>query len=482
MSFKKGFALGLVMLLVITAAVMAFRLAFFQRKPETSSNPTPTHYSTRRLSDSDFESLAARVESAVVNVNTEFDVPTHFLFPFGDSFPGHGVFDSLDALGSFRRSSLGSGFLVHSDGYILTNSHVVEDASRISVKLSDNRILEAVVVGTDPKTDLAVLKIKGSNFPVLRLAQSDDVAVGEWVAAFGSPFGLEQTITAGIISAKGRVLGSEFYDHFLQTDAAINAGNSGGPLVNLRGEVVGVNTAIANQSAGFSGIGFAIPAETARSVCDRLIRSGRITRGWLGIRIQGVTPEIARSFGLEYPWGALVSEAVSGGPGAEAGLRSGDLILEYNHRKIQTPQDLSAAVADTQVGTKAHLRILRDGKEQSIDVSVGERPSAVARHFRSPEKSEPGRLGLTVENVTPEIRAQVNLASGSGVLVLDVSPGSAADSGGVRPGDVILGMNHSTVNTVADLLAITRDLKENSIVLLRLERRGKMFYLAFELS
>jgi serine protease Do len=483
MSFRNGFALGLAMLLVIVAGALGFRAAFVRKSTRAiQTESVPAHFSSRSSLSRNFEALATRVEGAVVNINTEHEAPANFRDPFRSFFNGPGVFDLFDGFGSSRWSSLGSGFIVNSDGYILTNSHVVENASRISVKLSDHRIMEAVVVGTDPKTDLAVLKIGSSNLPVLRLAQSDDVSVGEWVAAFGSPFGLDQTMTAGIISAKGRVIGSGFYDNFLQTDAAINPGNSGGPLVNLEGEVVGVNTTIPGQGRGFNGIGFAIPAATARRVYGLLMDSGKVTRGWIGIRIQEVTPEIARSFGLNDPGGALVSDVASGSPAAKAGLKSGDIILEFNGRQIQTSRDLSVAVADTKVGIRARMKILRNGQELWFDVTVGERPSAVAQHFRSPGINEPGRLGIVVENVTPEVQAQMNLSSTSGVLVIDVVPGSAADVGGVHPGDVIHAINHSHVFTAADLLAVMRDLKEGSTVLLRVERQGSIFYLAFELS
>jgi serine protease Do len=481
MSFRKGFALGLAMLLVIVAGALSFRKAFVKSTGALQNKLSPADDSSLSPLKHNFEALAASVMGALVNVNTLREDAATLRDPFRDFFSGRRAFDLLDGNNS-RRSSLGSGFIVASNGYILTNSHVVENASKISVKLSDHRIMDAVVAGTDPKTDLAVLKIPGSNLPVLHLAQSDDVAVGDWVAAFGSPFGLEQTMTAGIISAKGRGAGPEPYGDLLQTDAAINPGNSGGPLVNLRGEVVGINTMIATRGLGFNGIGFAIPATTAGRVYDQLIKSGKVTRGWIGIRIQEVTPEIARSFGLKVRKGALVSEVASEGPAAKAGLRSGDIILEFNQQQILTSHDLSAAVADAKVGTSARMKVLRNGKELQLDLLVGEHPSAMAQRFRPPQLREPGRLGITVENVTPETQAQMNLLSSRGVLVIEVTPGSAADAGGVQPGDVIHAINHSPVYTAADLLAVTRNLREDSTVLLRLERQGKVLYLAFELS
>jgi serine protease Do len=477
MRFRNGFAFGSALLLFVVVGALGFRAAFLKKPGALVDSLRPGSHPSQSPWDRSFEALAARVEGAVVNINTERDDGALVGNPFRGTFDLFGLLD-----GTVRRRGLGSGFLVNSDGYILTNSHVVENASKITVGLKDHRILDAMVLGTDPKTDLAVLKIRISNLPVLRFAPSDDVKVGDWVAAFGSPFGLEQTMTAGIISAKGRVWGSEFYDRFLQTDAAINPGNSGGPLVNLRGEVVGVNTVIPGPERGFGGIGFAIPATIAQKVYNRLVESGKVTRGWIGIRIQEVTPWIARSFGLAECKGALVSEVASDGSAAKAGVQPGDIILEFNRQQILTAYDLSAAVADAKVGTSAHIVMVRDGRELARDVPIGERPSAVARHFPPPEENGPGRLGITVEDVTPEIQAQMNLSSSSGVLVLEVAPGGAAGSGGVEPGDVIHAINHTAVRTAADLLAVMRHLKEDGAVALRLERRGRMFYLAFELS
>jgi len=318
--------------------------------------------------------------------------------------------------------------------------------------------------------------------PSLKLATADDVAVGDWVAAFGSPFGLDQTMTAGIISAKGRVIGSGYYHSFLQTDAAINAGNSGGPLVNLKGEVIGINTTAGNRGRGFNGIGFAIPASTARKVYEQLVKSGKITRGWIGVRIQEITPEIAKSFGVAGVSAALVADVAPDGPAARAGLRSGDLILEFDHRLIQKAHDLLSSIASAQIGSNAPVKIIRNGRELSLEVSIGERPSAVAELFRSPGGNGRGRLGITVENVTPEVQDAMHLSSRKGVLVIEVAPGSPADTGGVMPGDVIHAINRTPVAGATDLISVMRELDENSTVLLRLERLGKMIYLAFQLS
>lgn len=466
------------MLLAVVAGVLGFRAS---SDKSTRALPNTRDFPTRSILRSplnnDFSGLAQRVEPSVVNISTERHVD-----PFSSLFDRRSPFDLFSGSRDDNANSLGSGFIVDSDGHILTNSHVVENASKISVRLSDKRIVDAVVVGTDPRTDLALLKIRNHELPALRLAPSDDVAVGDWVAAFGSPFGLEETMTAGIVSAKGRGPASGLYDSFLQTDAAINPGNSGGPLVNLRGEVVGVNTTISTRGREFNGIGFAVPASVARRVYERLVRDGKVTRGWIGVRIQEITPEIARSFDLKDPVGALVADVAPDGPAARAGMRSGDIILEFNHQKIQTAHALLAAVADATVGSAAPIRLSRSGRELSLDVQVGERPSSVAGIFRSPGGYERGKLGITVENVSPEIKTEMHLASNSGVLVIEVIPGSSADDGGVLPGDVIYGINHSPVHSASELLSVMGNIKQNSTILLNIERRGRMIYLAFQLS
>jgi serine protease Do len=476
MNFRKGLAIALGIVLLAVIVALGVNPAW-RRSENRGTDFHSNRHSDDRLSAS-FEQLADQVERAVVNINTEQasqPSSTPRRNPFEDLFGNW--FDPDEA----ARTNLGSGFIVNPDGYILTTSHVVDKAAKISVKLSDGRIMDAVLVGTDPRTDLAVLKIRGSHWPVLRLARNDDVAVGDWVAAFGSPFGLEQTMTAGIISAKGRVADTNSPDQFLQTDASINPGNSGGPLVNLRGEVVGVNTtAVARQ--GFNGIGFAIPASTAERVYGQLVKSGKVTRGWIGIRIQEVTPEIAKGFNMEGRRGALVADVAGESPAAKAGLRTGDIILDYNSEAIEESRELSEKIASARVGTAARLTVLRNGKYISIEVTVGERPSALAERFRSPEAGAHGTLGIMVENVTPEIQGVMGLSSDNGALVIEVTPGSSADNGGVQPGDVIHAINHVHVRTVTDLLNVMRSLGQGSTVLLAIERQGNMLYLAFDLS
>jgi serine protease Do len=486
MNIRKRLAIGSVLVLVAVAAAFGFRTLFIRYVHP--KQVIPLHAVSHLTDDANpsfpgpnFEALATSVGNAVVNISTERADPSAGRNPFEELFPGIEEFDPFNT-GTSKRISLGSGFIVNPDGYLITNNHIVENASRISVKLYDHRIMGATVVGTDPNTDLAVLKIQSSHLPILRLDPSDNTAVGDWVAAFGSPFGLDHTMTAGIISAKGRILGASPGDRFLQTDAAINPGNSGGPLVNMQGEVVGVNTAVHDSDREFTGIAFAIPSSIADSVYERLVKSGKPARGWIGVALREISPQIARNYGLRSPAGALVDDVEADGPAAKAGIVPGDLIVEYNGHTIRTPHDLSAAVAETQTGTQARIKIIRNGSRQTVSISVGERPSATVQHFSAPGKHRPGRLGIMAESVTPETGSLLHLSSDSGALVVDVMPGSAADSGGVQPGDVIHAVNHSPVYTASDLLAAMRNLDEDSTILLRLERQGKVIYLAFRLS
>jgi serine protease Do len=481
MNLRKQFAVGSVMILAIAAVVFGYR-AFLVKSIGKSQEAIRASYPLQNPFIPNFEALAVQVKNSLVNINTEKLEVAKVRDPFEYFFYGDDAFKDLFNVRGSRWISLGSGFIVNPDGYILTNSHVIENASKINVKLVDRRILKASVIGTDPKTDLAVLKIQGSNLPVLRFSKSDKVAMGDWVAAFGRPFSLEETVSAGIVSAKGRVLGSEFNEKYLQTDAAINPENSGGPLVNMRGEVVGINTTLAGRNRGFKGIGFAIPADTAQRVYKQLAQSGKATRGWMGVLLQDITPELAKGFGLNRSGGALVAEVAPEGPAAKAGVQSGDIVMEYNAKPILNRHDLSSAVAESKPGMSIPIHILRNGRQRMISMTVGERPSDIAQHFTSPRMGEPGRLGVTVENITPETQAALHLSSTNGVLVIDVITGSAADNGGVQPGDIIQAINHTPVRTAADLLAVMRNLNEDSTVLLRLERQGKTFYSAFRLS
>jgi serine protease Do len=485
--FRAGFGLGLAMLLLILGGALGFNSDFVgMRAGEPAGNVAVATAPVAELGRG-FAAVAKEIEPAVVNINTEQVIHAagnRMEDPFSGFFGGRGPFGQFsEAPRDYKQKSLGSGFIVDPSGYILTNNHVVENASSIKVKLNDGRMLNAKVVGTDKQTDLAVVKVNAGNLPVVRLAGADEVEVGDWVLAFGSPFGLEKTMTAGIISAKGRVIGAGPYDNFLQTDAAINPGNSGGPLVNLRGDVVGINTMIASESGGFQGVGFAIPAQMAEQVYGQIVKVGHVSRGWLGVQIQDLTPELARGFGVKQEKGALVAEVEPNGPAAKAGLRSGDIITEYNRQKITDGRDLSLAVASTKPGAPSSLVVLRDGQEKTLSLTPGERPSDTAEDSRPAQPGEEhGRLGVMVENITPEIQRQLNLSSTRGALITEVRPGTPAEDAGLRPGDIVREINHSNVAAAADLQNGLKALNKGDNVLLKVERRGQTLYVAIQLS
>jgi serine protease Do len=484
--FRGGFALGLAMLVFVLGGALGFRGNHGGTAGEPARNVSAPVVSAAELGHG-FAEIAKEIEPAVVNINTEQVIHAAgggMQDPFSEFFGGRSPFGQFfEGPRDFKQKSLGSGFIVDPSGYILTNNHVVENASSIKVKLNDGRMLNAKVVGTDKQTDLAVVKVSATNLPVVHLAKSDDIEVGDWVLAFGSPFGLEKTMTAGIISAKGRVIGAGPYDNFIQTDAAINPGNSGGPLVNLRGDVVGINTMIASENGGFQGVGFAIPSQMAESVYGQIVNAGHVSRGWLGVQIQDMTPELAKGFGVKQEKGALVADVDPNGPAAKAGLKSGDIIAEYNGQKVTDGRDLSLAVASSKPGTPSSLKIIREGQERSLSLTLGERPSDTSEKARSAEPGEEhGRLGVMVENITPEVQRQLNLSSTRGALITEVRPGSPAEEAGLRPGDIVREINHGPVATASDLQKGLKGLSQGDNVLLRVERRGQTLYLAVPLS
>ncbi len=335
--------------------------------------------------------------------------------------------------------SLGSGILINKDGEILTNYHVVRYADTIKVKLADQSEHEARLIGKDDRTDLALIKIRKStgNFPFAKLGTSAQLDVGDWVMAIGNPFGLEHTVTAGIVSAKGRVIGAGPYDNFIQTDASINPGNSGGPLINAAGEVVGVNSAIFSQSGGNVGIGFAIPIDLAKKVVEQLRKNGRVVRGWLGVRAQDVTPAIAQSLGLTRSPGemAVVTEVTENSPAADAGVKTGDIIVEFNGKPVPKSHDFPGVIADTPPGQRITLKIIHEKKEQTVAVKIGE--LADENDPNQQLEARDPELGLRVQRITPEAARRLGLTSSRGVLVIEVLPGSPADQVGVEPADVM---------------------------------------------
>jgi len=378
---------------------------------------------------------------------------------FGDRPPG-------------PQRSLGSGFLISEDGYIITNNHVVgETGAKVTVRLSDKEEYEAKVIGTDEKTDLALIKINVKhNLPMVPLGKSADLLVGDWVIAIGNPFGLEQTVTAGIVSAKGRTINAGPYDDFIQTDASINPGNSGGPLINLKGEVIGINTAIFSQGGGNIGIGFAIPIDQAKSVVEQLKDKGKVTRGWLGVAIQSVTPELAKSFGLKEPIGALVAEVTPGGPAEKAGLQRGDVITTFNGTTVKDSHELPSLVARSPVGDKAEVVVLRNGKEQNYTIKLGELTDQQAKAEHDTESND--SWGMSVASLSSEAAHRLQLERGQkGVVVTEVDPDSPAAASNIQPGDIIEEVNRQPVNSVEEFQKAVTAAKEKETLLL-LVRRG----------
>jgi serine protease Do len=370
----------------------------------------------------------------------------------------------------------GSGFVLNSNGFIVTNNHVVENASEITVKLDDGRELPAKIVGRDSKTDLALLKVDANGLPVIPLGDSTALQVGEPVMAIGNPFGLEQTVTTGIVSATGRVIGSGPYDNFIQTDASINPGNSGGPLINSRGEVIGINTAIFSRGGGSVGIGFAVPSSLAKTVITQLADHGKVERGWLGVSIQPLTNELAKNFKRDNTSGALVSSVIEGSPAEKAGLKPGDVIVEFNGKKVAKATELPSLVADLPVGRDVPMVVVRDGNEMRLNARIArledEAPTKVA------DTQSKGQLGLALQPITPPVARELGLKVSEGVLVRDVVEGGRAAEAGVRPGDVIVEINRQPVRTVEDLKARVDKQAKNEPIVLLLNRDGQALYVA----
>ena len=416
-----------------------------------------------------FAAIAKKTMPAVVNIATALQRSSRSSNDPIEEFFSRFFGESTSRENNLR--SLGSGILINKDGEILTNYHVVRYADTIKVKLADQSEYEARLVGKDERTDLALIKIRKSNgnLPFAKLGASVALEVGDWVMAIGNPFGLEHTVTAGIVSAKGRVIGAGPYDNFIQTDASINPGNSGGPLINALGEVVGVNSAIFSQSGGNVGIGFAIPIELAKKVVEQLRKNGRVVRGWLGVRAQDITPGTALSLGL--PRGhtemALVTEVTENSPAAESGVKTGDIIVEFNGKPVPKSHDFPAIIAEIPPGQRITMKILREKKEQSIAVKIGELPEDDPN--QQLESRDDG-LGLRVQRITPEAARRLGLASTRGVLVLEVQPDSPADLAGIEPADVIREVNQRAITNVKDFERATRQGRRGERILLLVQR------------
>ena len=436
------------------------------------------------LTTGTFAQVADLIKPAVININTVSRGAggrTPFEEFFGEDFFRRFFGDAPERI---PQRSLGSGVIVDASGIALTNAHVVDKATDIEVVTLDGSKHKAKIVGLDKKTDLAVLKLDDgkATFKAARMGDSDKMQVGDWVIAVGSPFGLQATVTAGIISAKARQLGQGPFDDFLQTDAAINPGNSGGPLVNMQGEVIGINTAIV---AGGSGIGFAIPSNMARKIYTELRDKGRVTRGWLGVSIQPLTPELARSFGSKDAKGVLINEVMPDSPAARAGLKPGDILLEFEGRPMEGPGDLQRAVGLFSPDRSAKLKVLRDQVEKTVEIKVGQAPDerqAQQQQQRPGSGRARSMLGLEVRPVTPEIARQLNLRTTDGVIVVRVEDGTPAAEAGVQRGDVVKQLNGQNVKTMADFERLTQGMKEGDPLTVLLQRGAMSLYVAFRVG
>ncbi len=429
-----------------------------------AASPPPADVEELERFSATFREVARKAGPSVVAItSTQYVEVRRMPFPFledpllrrffGDPREDDGQ-ESRPRVREVPRTGLGSGVIVDADGHILTNNHVVAGADEIEVVLADERRFEAKVIGTDPPTDIAVIKIDGDGLPTAQLGDSDKVEVGDWVLAIGQPLGLAKTVTAGIISAKGRAsVGIADYEDFIQTDAAINPGNSGGPLVNLRGRVIGINTAIASRSGGFMGIGFSVPINMAREVMKRLQDEGEVVRGWLGVGIQAVTKDMAESLGLDAAEGVLVNQVFEDGPADEAGVEAGDVIVAFGGEPVTNPRELQTAVAWTEPGKRAKVELLRGGKRKTVTVEVGRRSEAPQVAGTQPKEEEPAELedlGLEVGPVTPQAAEQLGYDQGQGVLVTGVETGGVAQRAGLRPGMLILRVAGQKVTSVRE--------------------------------
>lgn len=421
-----------------------------------------------------FTNVVKGVNPAVVNISTVSKkkvVQPFFEFsPFFDDF-----FDGRQHPKYRRETSLGSGFIINKDGYIVTNDHVVRDAESIQVKLSNENVYSGKVVGGDPKTDIAIIKINvKEELPVSVLGDSDKLQVGQWAIAIGNPFGLDRTVTVGVVSATGRSnMGIETYENFIQTDASINPGNSGGPLLNVYGEVIGINTAIV---AAGQGIGFAIPINMAKQVMAQLITKGSVTRGWLGVTIQPVTEEIAQSFGLKKARGALVSDVMSGSPAEKGGLRSGDIITRFDSKEIKDSRQLQMIVADTPVGKKIEVEFFRDGKSQKLSLTIASSDSAAAVRPR-PAEPHSGWLGMNVEELPRDMRAR----GLKGVMVTGIEPESVAADSGIQQGDIIVSINRQRVDNLAGYGRAMQEAERKGAAAFLIRRGDANIYFALKL-
>lgn len=445
----------------------------------------------------DFTRLVEQNSAAVVNISTTLEEPESQLPPgmnlpqIPENSPFYDFFRKFfEEMPEGRQrpyedtSSLGSGFIISDDGYVITNNHVVKDAKEIIVRLADRREFVAEIVGTDPRSDLAVLKIEGKDLPTAKLGNSSKLQVGEWVLAIGSPFGFDHSVTAGIVSAKGRSLPNESYVPFIQTDVAINPGNSGGPLFNLDGEVVGVNSQIYSRTGGFMGLSFAVPINVVENVYKQLRETGRVSRGWLGVLIQDVTRELAESFDMKRPHGALIARVLPDSPAEKAGLEVGDIVVRFDGKDIPSSSDLPPLVGSTPVGSEVPVEVVRKGGTETLKIEIEELPEedqTMAGGFKPKSESKPAnRLDIQVKDLSDKQREQLELPD-HGVLVEEVGDGAGAEAG-IRPGDVLLMLNNTKVKGTAHFEELVKGLPAGKSVPVLVQRRGGPMFLALKLK
>ncbi len=440
-----------------------------------------------------FASVVEPLLPAVVNISTSKVVKSQkgenplFNDPFFRQFFGNPFGNGNEQPREQREHSLGSGVIVNPDGYILTNNHVVEGASDVQVILSDKRSLKAKVVGTDPRTDIAVLKIPATGLSTVTLGDSTKAKVGDIVLAIGDPFGIGETVTMGIVSAKGRrdlrLEGPEGYEDFIQTDASINPGNSGGALVNTRGELIGINTAIiSNGGGGNQGIGFAVPVNMARSVMEQILKNGKVSRGYLGIMIQEVTPDLAKAFSLPSPEGALVGDVTPDSPGAKAGLQKGDVVTALNGQKVSDSLELRLRISQMAPGTLVKMDVYRNGQKQEMNATLGEFPEKAQTAENTPQGESPALEGVQVENLTNDVAQQLSLPPGTrGVVITRVDPNSTAAETGLERGDVVQEVNRKAVNNVEQFRAAVRATGTGPLLLL-VNRGGNTQYVVISVK
>lgn len=476
-----------VFILGISALALLSGLFFCMGKDKANSLPKNDKLFTAKSLGQAFVDVAKKVQPCVVNITTEKTITMRPWERFGEDFFKGSPFEEFFRGFGFsprergkeykqKQRSAGSGVIVDAEGYILTNNHVIEGADKIKVRLNDGREFIATVKGQDPRTDLAVLHIKAKDLPVAVLGDSDKLEVGEWAIAIGNPFGLEHTVTVGVISAKGRSgLGTGTYEDFIQTDASINPGNSGGPLVNIDGEVIGINAMIIQPG---TGIGFAIPINMAKQILNDLIKKGKVTRPWLGISVQDLSPELAEHFKLKEKEGALISQVYPGTGAERAGLATGDIIKSVDDKPIKNVSELIKEIQKKKVGQKVKIEVLRDGKSMTFEVTTSEMPekAELQKEYESEEK-----FGARVQELNPQLAARYKISGVKhGVVVIEVMEGGLAEEIGLQEGDVILEINRKKIEKIKDFEKAIKEAKVEKGILFHIHRRGSSFYLTFK--